>query len=66
MRRLRMLLVLGGAFFLMFVSIPSASADCNLDEVELARIRCPGPAGYIYVCQNVHSGLPLAHHHCRF
>lgn len=66
MRRLRMLLVLGGVFYLMFMAIPWASADgCDEGEVLLAKILCPGPAGYIYVCQDLHSGIPLVHHHCR-
>lgn len=66
MRRIRMLLVLGGAFFLMFLAIPMASADpCDENEVELARVLCPVGTGYIYVCQDIHSGIPLAHQHCR-
>jgi hypothetical protein len=65
MRRMRMLLVLVGVFFLVVLAIPWASAD-ECDGTEIARILCPGPAGRIYVCQDSHSGLPVVHHHCRF
>jgi hypothetical protein len=65
MRRMRMLFVLGGAFFLMFTAIPLAAAD-PCPDAEIARILCPSPGGdYIYVCQDAHSGLPLVHQHCR-
>lgn len=66
MRGPRAFLVLGGAFFHMFLAIPSASAHgCEEGQVELARILCPVGTGYIYVCQDIHSGIPLAHQHCR-
>lgn len=66
MRRIRMLTVLGGVLYLMFLAIPMASADCDTGQIELARVLCPAPAtGHMYVCQDVHSGVPLFHSHCR-
>ena len=67
MRRLRTFLVSIGVFYLMFFAIPWASADgCDFGERLIARVLCPvGQEGYIYVCQDLHSGVPLVHHHCK-